>query len=152
MRNKVILSVLIVSLIAVFIGCNAASKKSLTPPNQATQKKYTGPLTYVPAGQQPEDYVKKYYDLYVAGKFDESYKLLPGEKRAQQTKDQYVKMHQGLKASSYKMGPKKVSNQIATIVVTLNLGGNLGKWNVTWYFVQHQKGWVVVDYKAGEVK
>lgn len=127
------------------IGCSHQVTDKAPP--LPGEKKPAAPDTYVPKGMTPEQYLNKYYKLYIAGKFKESYKMLPGWKKERQTQQEYEQTHKSMPVETFKLGTKQEKGDNVVIEVKLKLK-QYGNWTTSWHFIKKGKRYIVEDYSA----
>lgn len=145
----------IFSLVIVISGCNPKPKEGLNTPGQGTgpgtgtgTAAPSGPGTYVPKGQTPEQYIDKHYEYVLKGDFEKAFDMLPASTKAQQPKDQYVSMQKGLNIVSYKVSKIEDVGDSKNITVLFKMAGAEGNWGTVWTFNKTKKGWEVFSKKS----
>jgi len=145
MKKLSIVALVIISLI-VIAGCSSSTETSEKPPVPG-DKKPQAASTYLPDDTSPEDYLKRYYTFYAEKKYKEAYKMLPGDKKASQTFEEYEQMHKSMPIESFDVGTKSEQGDTTSIDVKLKIE-KFGEWNVAWTFVKDKKGIIAEDYSA----
>lgn len=145
-RKILLISFLAASLISLLVlfGCSGTQVTEEVP-----ETKPAKPLadTYVPKGMTPEGYLNKYYTLYTQKKFKESYKMLPAQKKQNQSLEEYSQTHESMPTKGFSLGAKKTQKKNVSIDVKLKLK-KYGTWTITWQFEKKSKGYAVIDYSA----
>jgi hypothetical protein len=154
MRKVLISGVLISLLVSLALG--GCTKE---PPKPATQQQISTssfPMgvgregeaevtpTIVPKNMDPEDFVKRYYNLVTKKKYEEAFAIAPTERRAKDTTENFAATMESMPIQSYKiLDPVKPDENSLQLPVELQLGGMAqgSTWISTWYFVKADKGW-----------
>lgn len=101
-----------------------------------------GTPTVVPANTSLEDYIKEYYEAYMAGDFAKTYELLPAINKARETSEAFAQSRSQMPINSYDIGlPVEAQEGTATVVripVTIDSSGM--KFETTWVFEKQEDG------------
>jgi hypothetical protein len=97
--------------------------------------------TKVPEGQTPETYVVEYFDAVVAGDFATAYSLLPTDKKAASTEEQFAEQLRGYGVTEYTIDSATEAGEEAQVLATATMPG--GAFQYLWTFVKDGDGWLV---------
>lgn len=126
-------------------SADAASAAATTPAGmgQATAAEFdTKTATKVPAGTEPEAYVKTYYEACDTGDWKAAFDALPTAKKAGNSPDALKEQVSGYGIKSYKITSAKVAGDKATVIVDQETG-QYGTFENTWTFVKDGGDWLV---------
>lgn len=106
-----------------------------------------GTPTVVAKGVKPEDHIKKYYDAYIAGKWEEAYELLPAISKAKEPLESYRQSRASMPITSYSIGvpveSKEGTRSVVRYPVDVNSSGM--QFQTTWTFIKQSDGSYIVD-------
>ena len=148
----VLLVVLILVLAGVFKGSSGSSSANTAASGASTSTANPGvgssggafdpaTATKVPAGQQPEAFVKAYYQAILDKKWDVAFKMQPAASQQGTVQDfQQTEQMYGLK--SFGIVSAVSEGATATVVVRQDLGKN-GVFGAQWTFVKPGSQWLV---------
>jgi hypothetical protein len=97
--------------------------------------------TKVPAGQKPEEFVEGYFKAITTGKYGDAFKMLPAEKQAAQTEQQFADQLKGYGMTGYTMGKSATNGDEVSVEASVKTGS--GSFGYTWTLVKYNGGYVV---------
>ncbi len=103
--------------------------------------------TKVPPKQNPEAYVKAYYQAILAKKWDAAFKMQPAASQKGASVADFQSTQTGYGMKAFNVLSSKAQGDVATVEVEQDLGAN-GKWGVEWTFAKYKDGWVVQSRKV----
>ncbi len=107
--------------------------------------------TKVPAGTEPEAYVKSYYEACDAGDYAKAYALLPKDKQASYgDANAFGEQLKGYGITGYELEPAKVDGDTATITAWQQTP--MGAFGYTWEIVKVDGEWVVKSRNQSGMK
>ncbi len=147
MKNK-LLSIFILGLALILVGCGSNKQAKTTPAPQATSNQKVGPPTYVKKGKKPRDHVVSYFEAYKNKQYDKAYELQPAVNKAKQTKEQFTNLRKSFPISSYKIGEIVQNGNNQQVIDAEYTIGQYGAWTSRWYFVLKNGRWIAVKYQV----
>lgn len=122
-------------------SANAAAQ---APPGMTQTTPVSDPAkaTKVPGGQTPKAFVEAYFKAIMSKDFKAAYNMLPADKKASQTADQYGQTLAGYGFTGYTMGAEQDAGDKATVSATAKTGS--GDFPYSFTFQKYNGGWVLM--------
>jgi len=113
----------------------------------ATTPTEVGTPTVVPKGTRPEDHIKKYYDAYMAGKWEVAYELLPAISKAKEPFESYKQSRGSMPITQYSIGTPVESKEGTKTVVKypVDITSSGMQFQTVWTFIKNDDGSYIVD-------
>lgn len=153
MRKYLIIFLLAVLAVFILSSCSRSKPQPINqlPPAEQTNPHFSqqdidpskvGTPTVVPADTSLEDYIKEYYEAYMAGDFARAYELLPAVNKARETSEAFAQSRSQMPITSYDIGlPVESQEGTVTVVrVPVNVDSAGMKFETTWVFEKQSDG------------
>lgn len=115
---------------------------------QTGQTGQVGPPTKVPAGVQPANYVRDYYNAILKGDYEKAYKMQPATNKAQGDALSFAATQKGYGMKGFTMGKASEENGRVLVECNQDLGQN-GKWVTVWVFTKSGKDLIAESKQTG---
>jgi hypothetical protein len=124
-------------------GNTSSNTTGTTMPGTGTTPQPFDPATAtkVPAGETPDEYVKKYFEAVLAGDYAAAYERLPADKKAAQDQASFAEQLKGYGISAYTIDDVSEKGDEAQVYATATMAG--GSFQYLWTFVKGGDGWLV---------
>lgn len=155
MKYWKVFTVIAVLVLSIFIITSCSSKKPEavnqvpegqqsphTSMSQEVSPSEIGTPTVIPAGTDLKDYVKNYYQAYLAGEWEEAYQLLPAISKARETTQQFQESRSQMPIESYSIGsPVETQKDTTTVVsVPVEVKSSGMQFQTSWVFEKRKDG------------
>jgi len=97
--------------------------------------------TRVPSGMSPREYVEKYYRSCIDGNYRTAYDMLPADKKAAVSADDFAEQIKGYGMTAFNIRKTNLRGDDATVEVAATTSG--GDFGCLWTFVKGGDGWLV---------
>ncbi len=143
-----VIVLLLAAIAAYFVFAKGSDEAVGATEPPAAQPAMGAPAVFDPAtatrvgeGVAPVDHVTVYFDAVVTGDYAAAYDMLPADKKASQSVEEFSKQLQGYGMNSYTIDSAVEEGDRAEVMATASMSG--GEFQYLWTFVKDGSGWLV---------